>query len=422
MESIKELFYQALQDDYRASRPKSDSVIYQFLKKERERQLRQFQALSSQKKASIKLKEPKLPYPAQLQNHFEALLAGTETPEQYISNLFCILGKGRIPCQEASGKTISILDDLLERETDPECLGLPRLKKLKELAARLESGNTDFLEKVSKTSYAQKPYQELRILTEGLLDCATKKSVKDFFYDAGYPYRETEPDEEYGTLKNVSYREKQNPSASFTKRQANAKNKREPRVDKTLNLLAAYNERHPGRLFQAPTVSKEDCEKLFRQLFRGNNQEVLVPLRVDPLTGCALYIIGKSYYEPFYEEASGLKKERFKKSPGACAYGILKLIDDSWTGASVGYLLSDWFNFYGEKGINNIDEALDAYKDACQATENDLKDYNQTLPPGCPSVLLQFSHSVPKRLTPDELEMARLAEQKEFEEFEKSQR
>ena len=235
--------------------------------------------------------------------------------------------------------------------------------------------------------YVQEPYDSLKLLTERILECATYVEVKTYFYDAGSPYNA----EDYGPTGDTPASRK---SKSFSKKEKPRK------VDKTLGILDAYCERSGLSLFQSahePTM--EDCEKLFELLAEGENTQILIPLRIDGRTGCALYIIGKDYFQDFSPRSG-------KNNRNSCAYGILSQSMES----PIGYVLLDCFDPY-----QSIEEALPAYELERSSALAELSMRNRLLPPGTPEIFSSYGQQF--AITESELAETKRNLDLEFEDF-----
>lgn len=123
-----------------------------------------------------------------------------------------------------------------------------------------------------------------------------------------------------------------------------------------------------------------ECETLFELLVEGDNTQILIPLRIDGLTGCALYIMGRDYFED-------LQSSR-QSTPYACAYGILRPSTDS----PIGHVLLDFFN-----PDLSIEEALADYELEKSDALAELSSLNQYLPAGSPESFSVYGYGITER-------------------------
>lgn len=405
MGEAKDTFYRRLQHDYRLLG--TDSVIYRFIQEEQERLYRQFRPGSSVKKGSSLI---------QLRLHFDALAAGRETPVEYIANLLRILSGRPVLYQDCAGTDprglLATLAATGLRDGD-EAVSVHGSRRhmqecLSELVRRFDRQDADVYRRYAESNYAQPPYEALRELTHAILRCAAHVEVKAFFYDAGYPLN----DNSYGNIpeKNGG-RKPRRQSAGGDNAATDAGRGRKPRVDKTLSLLDAYCAAGHLSLFHSGAeASLEDCKRLYELLVQGDNEKVLVPLRVDSRTGCALYIVGRNFYANMYAGIETMKRAKnYRNSHNACAYGILQL-DSTTDDLPLGYTLSDWFDAY-----TSLEEAIVQYENVCIDTLAEIREDNEELPPGSPAVFAIYRKSTIPEVTPKELAMAYEEEQAEYE-------
>lgn len=412
METAKDAFYHKLQNDYRLLG--TDSVIYRFIQEEQERLYQQYQSSSPAKKGSSLI---------QLRLHFDALTAAKETPMEYIENLLHILSSRPVLYQNSTETdALELLvpfaaiglgdtERNLPGNTSSGSISKRQLQEyLTELTRWFDQKLPDIYRNYAESIYTREPYHALRDITRAICSNAIHVEVKAFFYDAGYRLS----DKCYGDIREADAGEKH----QCQKRVCDSKVKkagqgRNPRVDKTLSLLDTYCQSNRLSLFHSgPNASLEDCRKLFTLLSNEGNRNVLVPLLVDSRTGCALYIVGKNFYEDFYRHCGTADMVRdYQRSDSACAYGILRFTKDSPSGDFVlGYTLSDWFDEYA-----SLEEAITEYENECSSILVEISEsYNQTLPAGSPEVFQVYSRPAVPEVTPMELAAAREEEQAEY--------
>lgn len=420
METAKDTFYRKLQNDYRLWG--TDSVIYRFIQEEQERLYRQFRNGSPAKRGSSLI---------QLRLHFDALTAGKETPMEYIVNLLHILKSRPVLYQDCTQTESTELlipfvtiglgrlnkntaEENLTEDAVPGHISKHRLQEyLTELTRYFDQNNPEVFQNFEESIYTHSPYNALETLTCAIFGSAVHVEVKAFFYDAGYRLN----GKNYGDIQEPDRNRKlQHQGHVCNDRTKKAGQGRKPRVDKTLSLLDAYCSRNRLSLFHSGlNASLEDCRKLFTLLSDAGNRDALVPLYVDSRTGCALYIVGKNFYENFYRHCGTENMVReYRQSKNTCAYGILRFTKDSPSGDFVlGYTLSDWFDEYV-----SLEEAIVQYENECSSVLVEISEtYNQTLPSGCPEVFQIYGSPVIPEITPLELAAARTEEQSEYEAY-----
>lgn len=403
-------FYKQLQDDYKESG--SSSAVYQYISKEHAKLVQQAIENSTCKKSNI----------IQIEYDWALLLSGKETSKQYINNLLHILKSRPVLYQDTTDSTsVEFLVDFISvglnlDSTAKNILKQSKIKrkiqdKLIELVDNLDSEDKNIQNNIwlrfKQNGYTLKPYTKLSNITKIIIDRATNVEIKAFFYDAGYPLTAFQDRTMYN-----------NADKPLVKNQSGSRRITREKIDKTLSLMDIYCEKKNYSLFSTNShPSTSDCEKLFSLLVQGENQEVLIPLRVDVQTGCALYIIGKKHYECIYAEMKlSLKVQKFKHNRDACSYGILELYtpyDDNNTSLdhSVGYMLLNDFGKY-----SSFEDAENDYKEYCRNSLEDLREiYNLSLPEGCPSVFYKYSLASSLSITSEEYNETKREFDKEFE-------
>lgn len=209
-------------------------------------------------------------------------------------------------------------------------------------------------------------------LTRQALTCAVHQEVKQFFYDRGFAAAE--------------------PAKTKKGRAANSAPEgggEAPRVKagKTLTLLDRWAERYGSWPVReagpagAP-AGAEQCEQVYAVLLQSGREDVLFPLRVDPATGCALYIVGKQYYRQWYgrdpdprRRAQALRM--LARSQKCCCYAVLSLDRSGGAAGRPGFLLDDT----GFDYIPSAQTALEDFLLFCEDAAQELAEALQGLPP-----------------------------------------
>lgn len=408
MGSARDEFYARLQTDYNEFGV--DSAIYQYISNEHNRLVEHAIENSESVKSNI----------LQIKYHWKLLISDKEEPEQYISNLLRILKKRPVLYQDTSQSTsVSFLVKLIATglnldAKDIEMLRQNKIKKiihdkLIELVNKLDSEDRSIQNNIwiqfRQSGYLIKPYIDLQEITKIIIERATNVEIKSFFYDAGYPLTEYQ----YRTV-NDKGEDKKN----------NLKHKQRNKIDKTLSIMDIYCKKRSFSLFSNESYpSFNDCETLFSLLVNSENDDVLIPLRVDIRTGCALYIIGRKFYECLYAEKRNFTQiQKFKKNNNACCYGILTLYSPfteplNASDHSVGYMLVEDFGMY-----SSFAEAFNEYQVECNNVLSQIsEDYNQKLPVELPSVFKQYALFGELELTGEEISNMNNEINQEFEAF-----
>ena len=413
----REEFYHSLLTDY--NRNAANSVIYSYITTEHEKLVQQ--ALDNVQTTSLKMSSI-----IQIKYHWALVMKKKVTPENYLKKLLQILQARPILYRDNTvSASLSFMIKLIQtgldlNKTEADILDHTKNKKkiqdkLTELVSLIKSNDINIQNKIrsrfEKNHYFKAPYKLLTSITEEIVNSAAKVEIKSFFYDAGYSLT----DNQYGNLS------KKKEDASMKKKSASKKNSRN-KIDKTLRLMDIYCEQNNYSLFPPKTFpSIKECKTMFDLLKNSDNSKVLIPLRIDPRTGCALYIVGKRFYECLYagEETSSITK-KFKKNSDACSYGILSFCDPFANLAeakkiqpyySIGYMLTGYFGQY-----SSFEEAFSAYEDCCSDSLLELgESYNQTFPKGYPPTFKQYEFIDDLEPTKEDLANMRIEINSEYE-------
>lgn len=210
-------------------------------------------------------------------------------------------------------------------------------------------------------------------LTRQVLACAVHQEVKQFFYDRGFATAE---------LGEAPKKHAANSAPEDTTKPARVK------TGKTLALLDCWVERYgswPRRkpVTAAAPVSAEQCEQVYEVLLQSGREDVLFPLRVDPATGCALYIVGKQYYRQWYERDPDLDRRKqgqrmLDRNPKCCCYAVLSLDRSGGADGRSGFLLDDTGFDYFPSAQTALDEFTEFY---CENAAEELAEALRGLPP-----------------------------------------
>lgn len=172
---------------------------------------------------------------------------------------------------------------------------------------------------------------------------------------------------------------------------------RVPRVDKTIALIEmAFQDDNYSELFHGmhgrQEWYKEACKNLFETIIKKGKEDsiekweyynIFVPLMVDK-TGISLCIVGKDYFESYYEETKDKQKSKIYNSMDEpCALVVLSLNDvvavSDITGqtASISFeTRNDFFDF--KLGKITIEEYFDAvYLDYLNKTKETMRTIRQ---------------------------------------------
>ena len=197
---------------------------------------------------------------------------------------------------------------------------------------------------------------------------------------------------------------------------------RKRRKDRMMDLVDYCQENGLSMFQDQRAVPSEEeqaaCEALYQSLRQSRNRRVLVPIRMDPMSGAGLYIMGADYFKRGFYPSAG--------EGGCCCYACFYLSD-----LEVGDITS--FICYpddnaDQSGFPSLKEALSWYNKWCVPMAMDFyKDVNGTPPPNCPPALRCY-FAIPGRasgggldLTPDPEDVSRIRAETDAE-FEDSKK
>lgn len=261
-------------------------------------------------------------------------------------------------------------------------------RALTALCSRVEEKYQSALRRQAKDLPDGRSY--LLELTRQALTCAVHQDVKQFFYDRGVTAAE--------------------PAKAKKRRAANGAPEggetARVKTGKTLALLDRWVERYgswPEReqgLAAAP-VGAEQCEQVYKVLLQSGREDVLFPLRVDSVTGCALYIVGKQYYRQWYRRDPDPRRRAqalrmLERRQKCCCYAVLSLDRSGGADGRPGFLLDDTgFDYFPTAQV-----AMDEFKLFCEDAAEELLQALRGLPP---AAFAAFSLS-PARTEPEALD------------------
>lgn len=215
------------------------------------------------------------------------------------------------------------------------------------------------------------PYEKLMIVTDAVLDVALAYDIKEFFFDTA-----VEKQRDY----------------TVVKRQKEAGEKagggRAERTDKSLKLMESYCLKRGKSLF-GEGVGKEsgdmECDRLYRSLRERENEEVFVPLVIDPQTGCSICLIGRAYFEEGDTPGSVWHRD-LKES---CAYGVLFFDNDFGEDIKTGYHISNSFGEFPNYNAARF-EGEWCYEQMRQEAGEVFRESNGAMPAGIPEIFRRY--------------------------------
>ncbi len=226
---------------------------------------------------------------------------------------------------------------------------------------------------LSKNNFLDVPFTKMMVLTDAVLDVAIAYDIKEFFYGTV-----VETLEDYS----VNKRRKNSDGA--------ASGARSERIDKSLKLIDYYCRKKGKTLFGAEAESggapsDKECDALYRRLLESKNEQVFVPLLVDQVTGCGIYIIGKAYFEGDYGE----KPDWYKRIKDSCAYGVLSFDNDSGQEIRTGYHINNEFGEFLSYNAARFSGDW-SYEKARQDAADIMKESNGEMPEGVPEIFRKY--------------------------------
>ncbi len=286
-------FYQDLRQDYLTLREKS--VLIEYLRERPEKgSTRELMELAGSADDAVSIRKV-----------LEILV---RNPRIYQTKYETSKGEEIIPAIRLS----SLVYPCLGRERPEKLIRTRMQKDMETLCTLLESGDKGTLKNLSEVLEKLKEDGSLREILEELVTSSLHICADRFLYDHGAPVQEKE------------------------------KKGRDPRNNAAVELLELWAERYGTWPLLPPPeplpgeVSAEDCERLYSFFKQRKRDDVLFPLRVDPLTGMSLYIVGRKFWG----------KTRLWKNP-CCCLGLLLLDMDEEKGNWNGTVLkveTEWGN------------------------------------------------------------------------------
>lgn len=382
--NARDEFYKILGDDLTLYGDKS--VLYQYLDGEQEKR-----AAAGDRRDPGKARS----YQLRIRFHRNQLRAGEISPEEYWKLLLEILiqkpqfGKrcGKPEKSLESRKVIGYASRdpqpllremtdiaLREEKTEKKTGAAQNIKKVYDiLSAGQGEAYKNVTERMGKQGFWQPPYAELMELTDAVLDVALAYDIREFFFDTA-----VERQEGYSVVKRRRERGDEESSS------------RAERTDKSLKLIDYYCRKKGKTLFgsgQAAGAEPKDmvCDALYRKLLEGGNEEVFVPLLVDRVTGCGIYLLGRVYFE----ESGGVTSGKRRAVQNSCAYGVMFLDNDYGDGIRTGYHI---YNEFGEfPDYNSARFKGDwSYEKARQDAEDTFREINGKVPDGVPEEFRKY--------------------------------
>lgn len=378
--SARDEFYKVLGDDLTLYGNKS--VLYQYLDGEQE------------KRASIENKKDlgkARSYQLRIRFYRRQLKAGELSPEEYWRLLLEILIQkpqfskqcGKSEKSLESKKIIGyasedpqpllceIVDIALGAEKPGQKSGVGA--KLKRVYDILDSGRGEeyrnLIERMGKRGLFKPPFTKLMKLTDVVLNVAVAYDIREFFFDTA-----VEKQDGYSVVKRKNGDGDDRGSS------------RAERTDKSLRLIDYYCRKKGRTLFgfggdeEMETAPRDmACDALYRELLAGGNEEVFVPLLVDRMTGCGIYLLGRVYFEENYEEMPGSRQRK----EASCAYAVMFLDNDYGEGIETGYHINNAFDEFPDYNAARFQGDW-SYEKARQEAEEIIRETNGKLPKGAP--------------------------------------
>lgn len=382
--NARDEFYRVLGDDLTLYGNKS--VLYQYLDGEQEKR-----AVAGDKGDPRKARS----YQLRIRFYRNQLKAGEISPAEYWKLLLEILiqkpqfGKrcGKPEKSLESKRMIGytskdpqpllceMTDIALGKEKSERKTGVAqKMKKVYDiLSASQGEAYRDVTERMEKQGFWQPPYAKLMKLTDAVLDVALAYDIREFFFDTA-----VERQEGYSVVKRQKERGEGGSSS------------RAERTDKSLKLIDDYCRKKGKTLFgsgQDGGAEPKDmvCDALYRKLLEGGNEEVFVPLLVDRVTGCGIYLLGRAYFE----ESSGVTSGKRRTVQNSCAYGVMFLDNDYGEGIKTGYHINNEFGEFPDYNSARFKGDW-SYEKARQDAEDTIRETNGKVPDGVPEEFRQY--------------------------------
>ncbi len=225
--------------------------------------------------------------------------------------------------------------------------------------------------RLKEEGFWEPPYKKLMTVTDAVLDVALAYDIKEFFFDTA-----VEKQREYTVVK------RQKAAGERAGRG------RAERTDKSLKLMESYCLKRGKSLFGTGGGKEPgdvECDRLYRSLREGGNEEVFVPLVIDPQTGCSICLIGRAYFGE--EDTSGAMRSQDGKE--SCAYGVLFFDNDFGEDIRAGYHISNGFGEFPNFNAARFDGDW-CYEQMRQEAEEVFREINGTMPAEIPEIFRRY--------------------------------
>ena len=131
---------------------------------------------------------------------------------------------------------------------------------------------------------------------------------------------------------------------------------------------------------------KQDIEKLFQILQRGNNPNVLLPVQLDSRSGMGLYIVGKAYFQNM--------GSIYREIKGSCCYAHFCLNDFAVVpgyGVTLSWTAKER-EIAGQCNAPTLDEALKWFQTDVRSSKAlfYFQKQNRLPPEHCPPALMHY--------------------------------
>ncbi len=377
-------FYTVLADDLTLYGKRS--VLYQYLEEEQEKR-----ALCGEEKEPGKARS----YQLRIRYYRKQLKAGTISPEEYLKQLLetlvqkpqfgktCgkpkkglessrVIGYSSQDPQPLLKKMADIVfahEDTKEKKTSDQKIKAACALLLQEEGAEYKKA----MERLRGSGFWTPPYRKLMAITDAVLDVAVAYDIKEFFFGTVVEKKDS-----------YAVRKRQKPAGR------GSGGSRAKRTDKSLKLMDAYCRKRGktlfGRCAEGTGIPGDmDCDALYWKLLKEKNEKVFVPLLIDPVTGCGIYIIGKSYFEGEYTGG----REKYKRIKESCAYGVLYFDNDYGEGIKAGYHIYNEFGEFPDYNAARFDGDW-SYEKIRQDMEESIKELNAKMPAGAPEIFRRY--------------------------------
>lgn len=372
--NARDEFYIILSDDL--TRKGNKSVLYRFLDEEQERKADKENEANINGVRSFQIR---------IRFYRKQLKMGEITVEEYLKHFCSVLFQNPKYCKSCGKPEKSfnnsrrigycsknpepLLKELLDAALGDDWLknensitqGIKKLCMILNAKDSAEYRNT--VEGLSRGKFLDGNFSKIMLITDAVLDVVIAYDIKEFFYGTA-----VEALDEY----------------VITKRRKNSDKTisggRPERIDKSLRLIDFYCRQEGKTLFgteNKDAPGDEECDLLYRKLLASENERVFIPLLVDNVTGCGIYIIGKAYFESEYAD----DLNQYGKIKKTCAYGVMFFDNDSGEEIRTGYHIYNRiedFSSYNEVRFSGNW----CYEKARQDASDIMKESNGKMPDG----------------------------------------